>query len=305
MPSPRRRSKAARLPSLSSSISSFLAATALAASPSAAFDFKKAPAANLDFSRLGKVGIAGDFAGISLYEYEGQNEATSSTNGSESLLAQLPNGAFASFASSDASIQSLCTYTRKNGDVAGLILGGNFTSLDREEAPSIALFDPDTREIKAIDGLEGQVSALYCDQETDMVYLGGGFKVKGSTNAVAWHVDDGWVELPFAGFNGPVATITRASNGHIIFGGAFTSLGNTSTNASAPDEQIINLFDADITSGSSASSRDFTDPTNIVCPGDGADGPGNTWLLDDDTPGFWEASFGFEFHPSKVRLRNT
>lgn len=301
---PRRRSKAARLPSLSSSISTFLAAISLAPSPSAAFDFEKAPAANLDFSRLGKVGIAGDFSGISLYEYEGQNESTFSSNGSESLLAQLPNGAFASLASSDASIESMCAYRRSNGDLAGLILGGNFTSLDREKAQSVALFDPDTREIKPLDGLEGQVNAVLCDQDADKVYLGGSFKVEGSRNAVAWNVDDGWENFPFAGFNGPVSSITRASNGHIIFGGDFTGLGNTSMEGT-PDEQVINIVDADITAGSSAARQDFTDPRNIVCAGDDSDGPGNTWLLEDNTPGFWQASFGFEFHPSTLRLRNT
>lgn len=304
MSPPRRRHKAARLPSLTSSISTALSAIALAASPVTAFDFDEAPAANLDFSRLGKVGIAGDFTGISLYEYEGQNESTLSSNGSESLLAQLPNGAFASLAASDASIQSMCTYTRSNGDVAGVIIAGNFTSLDREKAQSVALFNPDTREITPLDGLEGQVNTVFCDKDTDKVYLGGAFKAEDSSNAVAWNLDDDWVDLPFAGFNGPVSSITRASNGHIIFGGDFTGLGNTSSDA-LQEEQIINLSDADISAGSSSSSAGFSDPKNIVCTGDGADGAGNTWLLADNTPGFWEASFGFEFHPSKLRLRNT
>lgn len=304
MSPPRRRANAARFPSLSSSIRTFLAAVTLAPSTSTSFEFEKAPAANLDFSRLGKVGIAGDFTGISLYEYEGQNESTFSRNGSESLLAQLPNGAFASLASSDASIQSMCAYRRSNGDLAGVVIGGNFTSLDGEKVQSVALFDPDTREIKALDGLEGQVNALLCDQDTDRVYLGGSFKVEDSRNAVAWNVDDGWDNLPFAGFNGPVSSITRASNGHIIFGGDFTGLGNTSTEG-APAEQVINLVDADITAGSSSTNQDFTDPRNIVCPGDDSEGPGKTWLLADNMPGFWQASFGFEFHPSKLRLRNT
>lgn len=69
-----------------------------------AISFDPAPSANLDFSQLGKIGVLGDFNGISLYEYEGQNEKTRSTNGSESLLAQLPNGALTSIISTDASI---------------------------------------------------------------------------------------------------------------------------------------------------------------------------------------------------------
>ena len=305
MPSPRRRSQAARHTSLYSSISTILTTIALAPSPSSAsaFDVTPAPPANVDFSRLGKVGIAGDFTGISLYEYEGQNINTSFSNGSDALLAQLPNGAFASLASSDASIQSMCTYTRSNGDVAGVIIGGNFTSLDREEAQSVALFDLDSGNITTLDGLEGQVNAMLCDQDTDRVYLGGKFKMDDSTNAVAWNLDDGWDNLPFAGFNGAVSSITRASNGHIIFGGSFTGLGNTTTSNST-DEQMINIFDANITATGSATTDGFSDPRNIVCNIDGADGAGNTWLLADGTPGSWEANFDFGFRPSRLRLRN-
>ncbi|SPN97020.1 related to Pst1p [Cephalotrichum gorgonifer] len=300
----RGRPRAARQHLSLSSISSFLAALVLVPSPARALDITPAPAANLDFSRLGKVGIAGDFTGVSLYEYQGQSANTVSGNDSESLLAQLPNGAFASLASSDASIRSMCTYTGSNGDVAGVIIGGNFTSLNGKESRAIALFNPDTGEVTALDDLEGQVNAVYCDQDTNKVYVGGNFKKEDSMNAISWSADDGWTDLPFAGFNGPVSSITRASNGHIIFGGSFTGLGNTTT-SSTPDEQVINLSDADITSTSSTTTAGFSDPRNIICKTDSVDGAGNTWLLADRSPGSWQASFGFGFRPTKLRLRNT
>jgi hypothetical protein len=269
-----------------------------------AVTFSPAPPANLDLSRLGRIGVAGDFTGISLYQFEGQNESPSNTNGSESLLSQLPNGAIASLVATDASINTMCTFTLNNGSMAGVVIGGNFTSLDGTPSQGIALFNPNTSQITPLAGLSGQVKALLCDQESNTVYVGGNFRGANSTNAIAWYGTDGWTNLPFAGFNGPVTSITKASNGHIIFGGTFTGLGNTTT-PSTPDGQIINLSTATVTSGSSNTRAGFSDPKNIICKTGGVDGAGNTWLLQDNTAGFWQASFGFGFQPTKLRLWNT
>ncbi|KAH8180066.1 cortical protein marker for cell polarity domain-containing protein [Sarocladium implicatum] len=265
--------------------------------------FQQVPSANLDLSNLGRIGFAGDFDGISLYEYEGQNGTPLSTNGSESLLAPLPNGALTSVISTDASIRAMCTFMLSNGDMQGVVIGGNFTSLDGTRSTAIALFNPNNTEITPLDGLEGEVNAIYCDDEQETVYVGGNFRGANSTNAIAWVGTDGWTNLPFAGFNGPVEAITKASNGHIIFGGTFTGLGNAST-PTEPDNQAINLSTANITATNSVSGKDFGDPKNIVCS-DGSDEAGTAWLVDDDTPGFWEAEFGFGFEPTKLRLANT
>ncbi|KAJ0319671.1 hypothetical protein COL5a_010109 [Colletotrichum fioriniae] len=281
-----------------------LAVAALAPSSVAAIQFTPVSDANLDLSQLGRIGVAGDFNGISLYQFEEQNEKPYSTNGSESLLSQLPNGAFASLISTDASIHDMCTFTLDNGTMQGVVIGGNFTSLDGTQSQGIALFNPNTSQITPLAGLSGQVNALLCDQAANTVYVGGNFRGANSTNAIAWYGTDGWTNLPFAGFNGPVSSITKASNGHIVFGGSFTGLGNTST-PSTPDGQVINLSSANITSASSTSTSGFSDPRNIICKTDGADGSGNTWLLRDNSAGFWQASFGFGFQPTKMRLWNT
>ncbi|KAF5619816.1 Pst1p-like protein [Fusarium sp. NRRL 25303] len=270
---------------------------ALAPSLTHAITFNPVPSPNLDFSNLGRIGIVGDYDGISLYEYEGQKESTRSSNGSESLLAQMPNGAFASILSTDASIRAMCSFQLSNGDMQGVVIGGNFTSLDGTQSKAVALFNPNTTEITPLDGIEGEVNALYCDQERDTVYVGGNFKGANSTNAIAWVGTDGWTNLPFAGFNGPVKAITKASNGHIIFGGTFTGLGNSSTPNSS-SSQVINLSTANITDENGSSG---TDPKDIVCPSSSS----TPWLLQDDTPGYWEADFSFGFAPTKLRLRNT
>ncbi|KAF4472418.1 Pst1p [Fusarium albosuccineum] len=276
---------------------SLVALAALVPSFSQAITFDPVPSPNLDFSKLGRIGIIGDYGGISLYEYEGQTERARSANGSESLLAQIPNGAFASVVSTDASIRAMCTFQLSDGEMQGVVIGGNFTSLDGTQSTAVALFNPNTTEITPLDGLEGEVNALLCDQERDTVYVGGNFKGANSTNAIAWVGTDGWTNLPFAGFNGPVKAITKASNGHIIFGGTFTGLGNSST-PSQSTSQVINLSTANLTDENGASG---TDPKNIVCAGDGS----SSWLLQDNSPGYWEADFGFGFAPTKLRLRNT
>ncbi|KAK3330808.1 cortical protein marker for cell polarity-domain-containing protein [Apodospora peruviana] len=303
----RRRHAARRRPL--SPISLIFTLFSISASPASAITFTPAPAANLDLSQLGRVALAGDFSGISLYQFEEQNELPFNANGSESLLARMPNGAFASVVSTDATIQTMCTFTMSDGTTAGVIIGGNFTSLrtpgaDAMETSAMALFNPETSQITPLAGLLGEVSALLCDQDTNSVYVGGNFVGANSTNAIAWVGTEGWTNLPFAGFNGPVTSITKASNGHIIFGGSFTGLGNAST-PSTPDGQVINLSTAEITSGLSTSTQGFSEPKNIVCKTSGADGTGNTWLLQDGTPGFWQATFDFGFKPTKLRLYNT
>lgn len=270
----------------------------------AALTFPSIPSPNLDLSQLGRVVLTGDFDGISLYQFEGQNENGFSTNGSQSVLAQFPNGGFANLASADAGIQAMCAFTLHNGTTVGVVVGGNFTSLGGQEAQGAAIFNPNTSTITPLTGLSGQVNALYCDSDSDTVYVGGSFRGVNSTNALAWVQGSGWTNLPFLGFNGPVNAISKSSSGHIVFGGRFTGLGNV-TGPTEPDQQVINLSNANVTAGPSSSQAGFGEPTNIICKNGSTDGSGNTWLLADTTPGFWRADFGFGFEPTKLRLQNT
>jgi len=274
------------------------------AQSSGAVTFSAVPSANLDFSQLGSVAFAGDFDGISLYEYEGQNENGFFTNGSQSIMAQYPDGGFANLITADASIKALCTFIMQDGTMAGVIAAGNFTSLGGMETIAVALINPNTSAVTELTGLSGEVNALYCDQTTNAVYFGGNFKGANSTNAIAWIGTAGWTNLPFSGFNGPVNSITKAANGNIIFGGVFTGLGNASAPAT-PNQQVINISSGNITSGSTTTTAGFNDPTNILCKTNGTDGPGNTWLLADNTPGYWRADFEFGFEPTMLRLWNT
>lgn len=266
--------------------------------------FDPVPLPNLNLGQLGRVALTGNFDSISLYNYKQQTESAFSTNGSQALITQLPNGDFTPAATADAYIKSMCPFVMSDGNLAGIVIGGNFTSLGNKETQGVAMYDPNTSEITPLPGLLGQVSVVYCDQDANTVYVGGDFKGADSTNAVAWVGNSGWTNLPFAGFNGPVDSITKAPNGNIIFGGIFTGLGNT-TAPQKKDQQIINISSANISSGSTSDRAGFNDPKNIICKSGGQDGPGNTWLLEDQTPGFWRADMNFGYQPSKLRLWNT
>ncbi|KAK8049476.1 Polarized growth protein rax2 [Apiospora phragmitis] len=291
-----RRRPASRKPA--NSLTSYLFGLTTIATLSHALTVTPVPSPDLDLSNLGRVAIAGDFAGISLNEFEGQTEQPFNTNGSESLMIRLPNGVFSNILTTDASIQTICSFR------GALILGGNFTSLDGRSSTGIAQFNLDDMTLSPIAGLLGQVNALFCDDDAGKVYVGGSFKAADSTNAITWVADSNWASLPFAGFNGPVTSITKASNGHIVFGGRFTGLGNTST-PSQPDEQAINLSTATISANQGTTAAGFSDPKNIVCKTGGTNGAGNTWLLADNTPGSWSAKFRYGFQPTKLRLWNT
>ncbi len=256
---------------------------------------------NLDFSDLGRVAVAGDFDSISLYQFEGQAPSSLSPNGSQALLARLPDGTFTSLESSDAHIEAMCPLYMEDGDIAGIVVGGNFTSLGGVEAQGIALYNPTTSEVTPLPGLSGQVSSILCDRDARTVYVGGSFSAGNSTNAIAWVT--GWTNLPFAGFNGPVTSVAKAPNGNIVFGGSFSGLGNVTT-PQEPDGQVISIGAARISAGQSSGRPGFTEPRNIVCK-TGEGGSGNTWLLADNVAGFWEADLPFGIQPTKLRLANT
>ncbi|KAL7274706.1 hypothetical protein RUND412_002378 [Rhizina undulata] len=247
------------------------------------------PTLNLD--TLGMVGLAGDFDGISLYEYVGQNENSRFSNGSQSLMTQLPNGLFTTLVTADASIQAMCVMESSGM----LVVGGNFTSLGNVQANGMALFNPTDGTVEAIDGLDGKVNALLCD--ADRVYVGGEFSASNSTNAITWNGSD-FVDLPFQGFDKAVDTITMSANNTIIFGGIFTSVTNSTTATNVRFSQTVNLVSTNITAEETTSLAGFNDPTSITCLN------GSQWLVQDGQQGAWTADFGFQFTPTKLRLVN-
>ena len=272
--------------------------------PTQGLNFDPVPPPALDLQDLGRVALTGDFDAISLYSYTEQTEGSYSTNGSQALIVQQPNGDFATAVTSDAYIKSMCPFVMHDGTLAGLVVGGNFTSLGGQETQGVAMYDPGTQKVTPLPGLTGDVNVLWGDQSSSTVYVGGNFKGGNSPNAMAWVGMAGWSDLPFAGFDGPVNSIKGAPDGHIIFGGQFTGIGNT-TAPTHHDQQVINLSTANISATATTTTAGFNSPNNIVCKTNGRDGPGNTWLLADNAAGYWRADFNFGFQPTKLRLWNT
>lgn len=267
-----------------------------------AIEFKSVPQPPLNFDGLGKVALAGDFDAISIYSFEGQQIGLT-RNGSDSVLVQLPNGRFTPLATADANIEAMCTLEMKDGSIAGVVVGGNFTSLGGVEANGVALVSPTNGKVTPMSGLKGKVNALLCDKDTELVYVGGEFTGENSSNALTWSPSSNWANLPFQGFNKPVKAIIKSANGTIIFGGLFDGLGNVTTPTSSYG-QTVNLQSATITTEQTSGRDGFNNPKSIICS-NGIDGAGTTWLLGDGQVGSWTADFRHYFRPTKLRLRNT
>ncbi|KAK5103773.1 hypothetical protein LTS08_003192 [Lithohypha guttulata] len=254
------------------------------------------PSPDLRLQDLGQVAVGGDFDAISTYSYIGQQEGLRS-DGTHSILQPLPNGLFGVLAATDANIEDLCTFTLRNGTLLGVIVAGNFTSIGGISAQSVAFIDGRTGQISPHPGIQGTVNALLCDADTETAYLGGTFDAAASSNAITWTSAGSWANLPFAGFDAPVTSITKAPNGHIVFGGSFTGLKNMTTVTTNQLGESINLVSASITS-----TANTTSGLNVVCPLNGS--TTSVWELEDNQAGSWTANMRFGYEPSRLRLWN-
>ena len=268
-----------------------------------ALSLQSVPEPSLDLSPLGQVTFVGDFDSAALYSYAQQSN--SSTDGRQSLSMPLPNGVITDFSVADSNILALCTLTDKNGKNSIIFAGGNFTSLGGVQSQGAALVDPSSGTVTALPGISGSVAAVLCDGETNSVYVGGDFAHANSSNAVIWSRNRGWLDLPFRGFNGPVSSILKMNSSEIVFGGSFDGVVNSTSSTHYRKPQFVNIQNAAVSSDSSSPLPGFNDPRNVICQTSGLDGPGKTWLLRDNSPGFWRAEMGYGFRPAKIRLYNT
>src|SRR5271154_4750926 len=196
---------------------------------------------SIDLSSFGTVGLAGDFAGISLYQFTGQNPTSQQGTG-DGVYIQLPNGALGLLGRATGTVSSLCALD------SGLFVGGNFSSINGVNASNIAAWNFTFLEFEKLNDMDILVSvvALYCDRTGNQVYVGGDFQSGGSNNAIVWNASAGhWLDLPFGGFDGPINTIQQSDSGTILFGGTFDSLGN-GTLGGLNDRQVVNLVTANV-----------------------------------------------------------
>ncbi|KAG1771848.1 cortical protein marker for cell polarity-domain-containing protein [Suillus occidentalis] len=249
----------------------------------------------VDFSRMGQVGLAGAFAGLSLF-----NNATAITfdPSASSLLARTGEGALTTLGTTNAggSIQSGCAIN----DI--FYFAGSFSSIGNTSvsASNIASYTPSSGVFAALgsNGPNGPIYSLYCDVSTGQLWVGGHFTSPGSSVAIWDTKSNSWSAPPFKGFTGDGAEVlsitSNASENSLLFAGSFltsfaanaTALNNTnnpnipySPGATPFSSSLVPvpLEGAEILGQPSSSDPQFSNILNILCPA-GPDGPGNTWL---------------------------
>ena len=276
---------------------------ALATAPAAIATPAPSSLPQVDFSRMGNVGLGGSFSGLDWYDSNssGAGSATYSTT-SDTVLVQTLTGIRPLGSVNDGgTISALCwANTSSNGT---LYVGGHFTTLGGVQSANIGLYDFASASFKSISpGLSGGVEALYCDNAHSQVWVGGAFDspLSGSGPNVAVYstASNSWQANPFSGLNGPVDSISPSPNS-IYFGGSFTTSytsNATSTNSSSIPYAPANVTtvghsgyltpatlppmsaaagNLTVTAGPGSNDSRYNDPRVMLCPGSGS------WLAQD------------------------
>ncbi|KAJ7594821.1 cortical protein marker for cell polarity-domain-containing protein [Mycena floridula] len=248
----------------------------------------------VDFDRMGKVGLAGSFAGLDLFT----NSPVSFDKSTSTLLSRSTSGSLSRLASSNTGgrISAGCSLN----DI--FYFAGSFSSIDSVSAANVASYTPSSNSFAALgsNGPNGQVDAVFCDTKNNKLWVGGKFTSPGASVAV-WDVKaSSWSSPPFGGFSGAQAHVssitTNSSASSLFFAGSFIASfqGNESalTGSNNPNVPFsagaspfssslvpVPLGDAELSPASSGDAS-FGNLANILCPA-GADGPGNTWFARD------------------------
>jgi hypothetical protein len=247
---------------------------------------------------MGKVGLAGAFAGLDLFD----NSTTVTYDPSTStLLSRTSEGALRNLGS-----------TNSGGRIsAGCALGslfyfaGSFSSINGTSVNNIASYTQPSGSFSALgsNGPNGEINAVYCDEKDNKVWVGGKFTFPASSVAV-WDAKAGsWSKAPFGGLAGAASEVlsitSNATASSIFFAGSFiasfqgngSALNNTN-NPNVPFSKGATPFSSSlvpiplrstqiqIDASPSSPSSQFSSIQNILCPA-GSDGPGNTWLAAD------------------------
>ena len=283
----------------------------------------------VDFDRMGMVGLAGSFSGFDLFN----NSSFSFDPSTSTLLSRTVDGALSPIASTDSGgrVTAGCVI----GDT--FFLGGFFGSIGGIKTSNVASYRPSSGVFESlVDGLDGEVDAMYCDQSGGNIWVGGAFHApvsasgsSGYKGAVAVFNVKGnsWAPPPFgglAGAAGRVQSITsNPSASSLYFAGSFLTafqssvpMPNGTNNPNVPFSVGATPFSSSlvpipltsagtqIDASPSSTSPGFSNISNVLCPA-GADGPGNSWLAQDgSTAQITVQTFQFST-ASGLRLGNT
>ncbi|KAJ1955866.1 hypothetical protein GGI12_005460, partial [Dipsacomyces acuminosporus] len=267
---------------------------------------------------LGEIGIVGAFRGVSSFTPNGGGATLTLDKGVSSLISLSQNSAaLLTSTATDGKVTAACAFYDGDGNISRAFFGGSISAVNSTAVGYVAGIDANGNIDTMKGGVDGPINALFCEQETRQVYVGGNFTNtaaglttdvstlhSSSTGGLAVYnaTSQKWNPLSFHGLDGPVFSFTQ-SREHIYVGGAFTATVDNATHISL-STQPVNLTSCRLTGGNSAELPGFSDPKNIVCTTN-TESPGNTWLMRDKLTGYYRIDFPFKTTPSLLRLMNT
>ncbi|KAJ3724973.1 cortical protein marker for cell polarity-domain-containing protein [Lentinula guzmanii] len=273
----------------------------------------------VDFDRMGKVGLAGAFSGLDLF----QNNSHTFDSTTSTLLQRASNGTLSPLASTNSGgrISAGCTLDDS------FYFAGSFSSIGSTSASNIASYTPSSGKFLVLgsNGPNDEVDAVFCDAKNKKVWAGGSFTSPGAAVAVWDTSSNTWSKPPFNGLTGAegrVLSITSNSSGSsLFFAGSFITsfqgngtVLNSTNNPNVPFSPGASPFSsslvpiplqgAQIVGSPSSTEADFSNITNILCPS-GSDGPGNSWFAGDGNQAVITVRDFSSLQASGVRLGNT
>lgn len=274
----------------------------------------------VDFSRMGSVGLAGAFAGLDLFDNTTSVTFDPSTS---TLLSRSPTGALSRLGSTNSGGRIAAGCALNNI----FYLAGSFSSISGTSANNIASYTNASGAFAPLgtDGPNGEINAVYCDVKDNKLWVGGKFTSPGASVAV-WDANaKSWSAAPFGGLSGAGAEVlsitSNASTSSIFLTGSFISSfqGNASAlnNTNNPNVPFssgatpfssslvpIPLQNAQVVASPSSSNPQYNDIQDILCPL-GPDGPGNTWFAADGSISVIDVFTYTSLNANGVRLGNT
>lgn len=255
---------------------------------------------NVDFDRMGRVGLAGTFAGLDLFDNTTSTLSFDPT--SSTLFSRASDGSLSRLGSTNAGgrISAGCALADT------FYVAGSFSSINGTSASNVASFSPSSGQFVPLGsgGPNGEVKAIFCDDDHNKVWVGGSFTTPGSAVAVWDTKANSWSAPPFGGLSGATSEVlsitTNSSASSLFFAGSFiTSFGSNSTtvinstnNPNVPFSSGATPFtsslvpiplqgdETQIDASPSTSDPNFSNINNVLCPS-GADGPGQSWFAGD------------------------
>jgi hypothetical protein len=224
-------------------------AVGLAVGIQAAMGATPAPSSlpQVDFSKMGSVGLGGTFAGLDWWTEESPFSSSGSSSSSSSFSSEGgtifyrdSQGQYRAIGSTNGGgqVDALC-WAGGDGSNGTLYIGGSFTSVGGQQSANLISYDVSSGAFTPISpGLSGAVNSLYCDNSRNQVWVGGSFDAPAGEdggNVGLWSTaSSSWTTIDFGGLNGAVEQISPSADGNsLYFAGDFSTsfISNSTTNS--------------------------------------------------------------------------